>query len=280
MSGLNTGLADPTKRGIVTSAMAEVGYEKDARQMAATTRNLRGNTQLWSIIKNNKGPTGKNPLMFAAMKGDVGRAKFLLEQGANPNETDMNGISVVMYATQAENPEPILQLLVEKGAKLEEKNQQGSTALASASDSGNVKAVRALCAAGANVNTVDNDGSTPLISVITNIQLIKTPNENVKEIVDILLSKGANPDIADNKGITLEMFINGHIKDEELKESLLARIKKAREGGAAGGAQGGGSRRERERERARARAKAKARKTRGKGKKAKKAKGKTRKARS
>ena len=159
-----------------------------------------------------------------------------------------------------------VRILLEAGSDVNMRNKQGSTALSLASTSGNVEAVRALCAAGSDVNTRDNDGSTPLLTLISNIPYNNTPGENVEEIVEILLSNGANPGIPDERGRTLEMFIDGTIEDEDLKGRLKGRIASV----PSGGAQGGGARRgKKTRGKARAKAKARAR-----------AKAKTRKARS
>ena len=234
---------------------------------------------------NYKNRWGNTALHYAASYGNVGAVRVLIEAGANVDEKNqdektplMNTLEPSMVRVRTKPSEEtkaeIIRILLNAHSDINMKNQQGSTALAMASSSGNVEAVTMLCDAGADVNTRDNDGSTPLISLITNIQYINTPNDNVEQILEILLSRGANPDMADERGRTLEMFINGYIDDDDFKENLLTRIASAR--GAhgpvgSGGTQGGGSR------------KMKGRKTRGKGKKGKakaKAKGKTRKARS
>jgi len=215
---------------------------------------------------------GNTALHYATAYGNVGAVRILCEAGANINVTNGNGNTALMQALEPsmvrvrskpsnETKAEIVRVLLQAGADIHMKNTQGLTALHVAASSGNVQAVEALVEAGSDVNALDNDGSTPLLSLVLNIQYIDTPTENVEEIVDILLSRGANPSIPDERGRTLEMFINDIIEDEEVKERILARIAEARAGSST---QGGGSR------------KAKARKTRGKAK----AKRKTRKARS
>jgi ankyrin repeat protein len=67
--------------------------------------------------------------------------------------------------------------------ELEARNTQGLTALHLAAINGNTEAVRDLCDAGANVNACDKDGNTTLIILITNVQWVKTPSKNVKEVL-------------------------------------------------------------------------------------------------
>ncbi len=50
-------------------------------------------------------------LMACAVKGNVEIAELLLEKGCNPNITDANGTTALIYATQFKNSELIKALL-------------------------------------------------------------------------------------------------------------------------------------------------------------------------
>ena len=74
-------------------------------------------------------------------------------------------------------------LLISKGADVDEKNNRGETALMWASGKGHRECVDLLLSKGANVNEKDNDGTTALMVASVN---------GHRECVDLLLSKGAN----------------------------------------------------------------------------------------
>jgi ankyrin repeat protein len=202
---------------------------------------------------NHKNKWGNTALHYAAAYGNVNAIRILCQAGANVNEINKNENTALMQPLEPsmvriiskpsnETKAECVRILLEAGSDVNMRNKQGSTALSLACSSGNVEAVRALCDAGSDVNTHDNDGTTPLLSLISNIPYNDTPSEVVEEIVEILLSNGANPDMADERGRILEMFIHGIIEDEELKERLLARITVAR-AALVPVAQGGGTRR-------------------------------------
>jgi len=219
---------------------------------------------------NHKNKWGNTALHYAAAYGNANAVRILCQAGANVNEINQNEDTPLMQALEPlmvrvrskpsnETKAECVRILLEAGSDVNMRNKQGSTALSLASSSGNVEAVRALCNAGSDVNTRDNDGSTPLVSLINNIPYNDTPGENVEEIVEILLSNGANPSIPDERGRTLTILIDSNIEDEELKGRLKGRIASA----PSGGAQGGGARRgkkTRARAKAKGRAKAKTRK--------------------
>jgi ankyrin repeat protein len=113
-------------------------------------------------------------------------------------------------------------------------SKQGSTALAIACSNANVESVRLLCR-NSEVNIADNDGSTPLLILLTHIRFSFTPEKhigNIEEIVEILLTNGADTTVQDNR---LDFYINRLIQDEELKTRLLEKVALARSG-ARGGA--------------------------------------------
>jgi len=292
---------DDTSKHIIDYLLTQGANINDVDDRGTTClmrlASIKGNSDgLLFLLSPSRGadPTmldnrGNSALAYACDSGDAEHIS-ILGHSINPNvERNHENKTLLMrmasgdYSKWSSSLKALLDLKDDEGnmlIELEARNTQGLTALHLAAKNGNTEAVRDLCDAGANVNAHDNDGDTTLLILITNVQWIQTPSEKVKEIFDLLLSRGADPDIPSKKGGTLEMYINAQLRDEELKESLLARIAQARAArggpvaagnrlGGGGGAQGGGSR------------KMKVRRTRGKGKKAKaKAKSKTRKARS
>lgn len=79
-------------------------------------------------------------------------------------------------------------------ASIDEKDAEGMTPLQNAVIWDQIEAVEILLEYGADVNTVDNWGDTPLINAIY--------YEVSPEVVELLLRYGANPNIVDDEGFT------------------------------------------------------------------------------
>jgi ankyrin repeat protein len=82
-------------------------------------------------------------LMACAVKGNVEIAKLLLEKGCNPNLTDPNGTTALIYATQFKNVELVKALLKHKTDKTKIDNK-GKTAFEYAVFSGNEEIINLL----------------------------------------------------------------------------------------------------------------------------------------
>jgi uncharacterized protein len=87
----------------------------------------------------------------------------------------------------------VVENLVVTGVQLEAKDDEGSTALALASEQGHVKVVDVLLAAGANVNAANKDGATPLM---------RAAAKGHANVIDRLASKGANINLKNAKGLS------------------------------------------------------------------------------
>ena len=119
---------------------------------------------------------GTTPLVRAAKSADVPVIKLLLEKGANARAATRNGVSAVMMAanvsareedmtgrnkTEKEAIESI-RLLMAAGADVKGSDTQGRTALHGAAMWGMTDVVKFLAQNGADVNTKDKRGMTPL----------------------------------------------------------------------------------------------------------------------
>ena len=157
---------------------------------------------------------GESPLMVAARTGKIDAVKTLLDRGATPNLTEkLRGTTALMWAAEQNHPN-VIALLASRGTDLNmrstihpaprrggnsddpsaEKLQIGGlTALMFAAREGGLEAVKALVAAGADVNVTAGDGATAL--------LVAVMNGNY-ELATFLLDRGANPNIANSRGWT------------------------------------------------------------------------------
>jgi ankyrin repeat protein/uncharacterized protein DUF6438 len=89
--------------------------------------------------------------------------QMLLRAGADPNASDSEGATPLMYAAQSfKGGTDILCMLVDGGANPNQQDDEGRTALMRTADQYRVDAVRFLIAAKADVNLRDSKGRTAL----------------------------------------------------------------------------------------------------------------------
>jgi ankyrin repeat protein len=91
----------------------------------------RGNNEVAAYLAPkvkdiNYNSSNGTALAAAAVKGNAGMAKILLDNKANPNIADPSGLTPIMYATQFENKE-LIQLLIKYKADLTKKDSEGRT---------------------------------------------------------------------------------------------------------------------------------------------------------
>ena len=118
--------------------------------------------------------TGETPFIRAATAGDVTVMKRLLAKGADPRLTTRKGTSALMAAaginwvvsqTWTESPAALLdavRLCVELGLDVNQKNSMGLQAIHGAANRGSDDIIEFLAAQGAELQTPDNEGRTPL----------------------------------------------------------------------------------------------------------------------
>ncbi len=120
-------------------------------------------------------------LREAVDRGKTEVAKLLMKHGADVNNKDAYGQSLVMTAVSGNHP-GMLEALVAAKADVSAPNQYRITPLAVAAEQG-LHAVKALIAAGAKVNARDTSGGTALSVAIL---------RGYKEIVETLLAAKAD----------------------------------------------------------------------------------------
>jgi len=80
-----------------------------------------------------KDETGKTPLMKASERSDPAAAAFLLDRGADIGAKDDSGKTALMVAQQDYARKEIVDLLLDRGAKVEEVPEEGHAAAAASS---------------------------------------------------------------------------------------------------------------------------------------------------
>jgi ankyrin repeat protein len=98
-------------------------------------------------------------LFLAVRYGQKEVAELLIEKGADVNAKNNYGETPLAYAL---NNKEIADLLIAKGADVNAKGDFGGTPLHEAAGSGHKETAKLLIEKGADVNAKDDDGETPL----------------------------------------------------------------------------------------------------------------------
>ncbi|MGD1911127.1 MAG: ankyrin repeat domain-containing protein [Rivularia sp. (in: cyanobacteria)] len=169
--------------------------------------NQGGNPNL-DFARNSQDKNFKSLLVCAIEQNSQSTAEFLISKGANPDSA-LHGINSVDWA----------QFLIAKGADVNRINFENQTPLHYATINYQKEIVGVLLSHQANVNAKDKFGNTPLHLIsqinqknsdylgikylINNRIKFKYKNEKRRlNIVKLLVDKGANIDIKNNRGYT------------------------------------------------------------------------------
>lgn len=144
---------------------------------------------------------GLHPLTWAAMKGNEDACALLIEYKADVNADTMFG-APLEAAVMGGDPK-IVKMLLDHGAKPTKSRLDKMTGLMIAAESGKIEIVKLL------LGTVDINAQ----SVTGMTALAHASRRGQTELVRLLLTKGANPDLADLSGRTPLMYaaMNGQI---------------------------------------------------------------------
>ncbi len=175
---------------------------------------------------------GETPLMMAARAGNPDIAEQLLAKDANVNAHGARGQTALMWAAAQKHPE-VVKVLLAHHADLKARsdvwsemmavpphgylpyNRQiphgGETALLFAARVGDLESAKLLVAAGANVNDADAWGVTATVLAA---------HSGFADIVDFLLDKGADPNLAEAGFTALHEAIMR--RDEKMASALLS----------------------------------------------------------
>lgn len=169
-------------------------------QIMKTLLTILGQRGTLQDILNARDVLGKTPLHRAAQHGRADNIRALLKAGANANAYDSKGGSPLHDVSIGENSDAVAALL-EGGATVDlprgrpteprdeyDLSETGQTPLFESVSSGNLEMVRLLIAAGANVNSWDEIGQTPLHMILRNEEAHKP------DVVRELIMRGGDPD--------------------------------------------------------------------------------------
>jgi hypothetical protein len=175
----------------------ELGFQETYKAFLGICENgkIQGNEELFkrADLINKPKKNGQTPLHVAAKHGSVEVVQQLIENGVEVTAIDKNGETALHHAARS-GVGGLIFYLVGQGIPVDHKQKSGGTALHLAAAHGNKQAITALLTMKANVNAQDLQGRTPLW-VIRHVNPKNLDSAVQKEIVDLLLSMHANPDI-------------------------------------------------------------------------------------
>ena len=178
-------------------------------------------------------PAAADVRIVAAIKAkDAAAVRTLLQQRADVNASDVEGMTALHWAAHWNDAETV-RLLIAAGAKAAVANRYGVTPLHEAATVGSAEIVNALLRAGADANAAYGDGETPLMiaartgsaeavrllleagaqvnaaeSFRGQTALMLAAVENHAAVVRTLLAAGANPNIR-TKEYTFQKLTGG-----------------------------------------------------------------------
>lgn len=173
---------------------------------------------------------GDTPLHAAAAAHRPSIVKILLTAGADPNAAPNRRRSRPLHYAADGFPEcpswdaapqvATLRLLIDAGADLQARNQNGATALHCAVRTRCAAAVECLLDAGADPGNPNNSGSTPFHLAVQNTGRggsgAETARAAQREIIHAFLARGASPFLRDRNGRTVLQWA----KSDELRKLL------------------------------------------------------------
>lgn len=135
---------------------------------------------------------GYTPLELAAIYGHADVEKILLEHGADVNRRSQNGNTPLIAAANSGHAD-VAKVLLIHGANPNITNSIGDTPILLAAGGGYLEITKLLLAHGADVNHADNSGNTPLSMATA---------QGYKRVVKLLLAHGADVNHVDKYGNT------------------------------------------------------------------------------
>ena len=144
-----------------------------------------------------RGDGARTALLAATRANAIEAARALMEHGANVNAKDELKDSAFLYAG-TEGLTEILVVTLEHGANVRATNRDGNTALIPACQHAYVETVEILLDSEIDVDHVNDRGLTCLLEAVVS----GDGSPPYQDVVEMALDDGANPAVADPKGMT------------------------------------------------------------------------------
>lgn len=222
---IETGSPDAVQAALQANPTLLVSYDRLGRTPLhqAVARNSLAviNTLLTAGSAINALDRARETALFQAVGRDPHIFKLLLEAGADLHHRNMLGDTVLFSACDHGALEHT-RLLLTHGAKVNTENDFSQTPLHAAALGRHAQIVELLLAAGAEVDRRDWLGNTALHLTMSG-KLTPGDVPACLQIIDLLLTAGANGSAASKGGFTVLRFARMHPDLPELAAALTAR---------------------------------------------------------
>jgi len=156
------------------------------------------------LVEHGAKPT---TLSVAAFVGDMDAVRRFIAEGVNVTEkSTLNEPGPLMAAAMGGQAD-VVTFLLDKGFKVDERNEQRQTALMVAAAAGQAEVVKVLLDRGANINAQDAHRRTALNHAVS-------VGRGHVEVVKVLLEKGADIEVRDDpadRTILMHAAQSGHL---------------------------------------------------------------------
>lgn len=198
----------------------DVTILNDKNQLALDIANEKGNAEIIYTLsvatRYSLSTKLDSDLLLAIRLGFVAKVKESIDNNANSNTCNSNGVSALHMASISGNIE-IIEYLTKKGAIIDILDLNKATPLHIASLYGNLEAIQYLIDKGANINALDINGITPLH--YTTISM----SPNIYSSMELLIKEGANPNLT-NKTEFNFLYKVSYLGKDNIVNSILQKI--------------------------------------------------------
>ena len=173
---------------------------------------------------NEPSESGKTPLAAAVFRKNIDIVQILIESGATCDSLYFfEGGNVLHYAVEHEMQE-IVDALIRNNVSVNEKNEEGLTALMISAQKGNLRIIRKLIQSNCDINAVDRTGSTAVMMSVTHYLKNEYLTDEAMECIEEFIHAKADLSICDDRGNNAVMKVR-ECWDENTEDLLFSLIR-------------------------------------------------------